>query len=1383
MYVVGIGASAGGIEALKVLLKGLSPDENATYIIAQHISPTHVSLLADILSRFTRLKILNASHGIEPLKGHIYITPPNHHVILKGNLIQLIDASDLPSPKPSINRLFESLAESYSAKAIGVVLSGTGSDGASGLMAIRLAGGITIAQEPTTTEYSAMPLSAIESGAADLTLPVEEIPTVIKSANQMIQVDADSKLWNTKYQYLINFINETGNIDLSQYKQSSLKRRIDRRMAIHQIQTIDDYLSLLKTNEDEIKQFIKDIFISVTDFFRDLTAFDALAEVIEAKVAKRPMNDPFRIWVPGCATGEEAYSYAILLEELKRKHHLNFSYQIFATDISEPALNLARTGRYNNRITETIPEDLIHRYFFEENHHYSVQKFLKENILFSKHDLIKDPPFSKIDLVSCRNVLIYFNTALQEQVLMVFNFSLKSNGLLFLGQSESAQKYNGLFQELNNSAKIYRKVDGLNTAPLRMFSGVPMQMGAEHIVASVPMSSREKRNRFLEQIKQSVFDFIAPAFVVIDENNQVVYRSEASSEYLESPSGFSSHHLIENIRAEFSGSLRSLLYRYREQFLGDMSPDEHFSMNKTVSVRKEGNSEFIRITLVPFTNNQTVVFFEKLGIHFSKSPQALVKEVASEEDQTVIYALNDELISTRESLQTLIEELETSNEELQATNEEMMSTNEELQATNEELQTSNEELQSSNEELQTVNDELALKNSELNQLNTQLKRIDKALGIPIIQLDNDFRIEYCNRHIESLMESGAVRIGDHVGMFPWLHKKYKSIQKLLEKTQPASEVIREEVTIKGRIYDVRFIPFWQEGEKNGMVLMFHDVSQVMNDKHLAEKQLNIAINSLQALGDAIIRTDHNGIINFMNPVAETTLEYSRDQACGIALNKVLKVFDRSDEHHSLSFEVMQVLETNQPFKTKHAVTLTCRSGREKLVELVSTPYYLEDNSQGVIILLRDVTEKEQLIEDHEWRATHDPLTSSINRQFTEHQLHRCIEKVAFKSEPCTFMFIDLDKFKIINDTAGHEAGDEALKHVIHLIRKNLRHRDQLGRLGGDEFGLILEGTQALDATDIAEKLITEISARPFEWKNKTYQLGFSIGILALPAGELIDMHELLKDADQAMYLAKQNGGNQYVVYDKSKPFFQNANQKSEVIMRVQNGLQNQAFILALQPIKACSKSKHSGYECLMRFQDEEGHLMPDQIIPVAERYGLIKAVDLQMAELAFAHIAKQTSECFFTINLSAHSFIDFKTAERLIELANDYKVDLSKVVFEITESASISHFDEANSFIAQFKPHGAKIYLDDFGSGFSTFSYLKKLQVDGIKIDGQFIQNLKDNPLDQIMVRSIIEITKKMSLESVAEFVEDTETEQMLLEMGIDFVQGYLIEKPFLVDK
>lgn len=1381
MYMVGIGASAGGIEALKVLLKGLSPDENATYIIAQHISPTHVSMLADILSRFTRLKILNASHGLQPLKGHIYITPPNHHVVLKDSMIHLIDASDLPSPKPSINRLFESLAESYGARAIGVVLSGTGSDGASGLMAIRLAGGITIAQEPTTTEYSAMPLSAIESGAADLTLPVEEIPTVIKSANQMIQVDADSKLWNTKYQYLINFINETANIDLSQYKQSSLKRRIDRRMAIHQIHTIDEYLTLLKTNEEEIKQFIKDIFISVTDFFRDITAFDALAEVIQTKVSKRPMNDPFRIWIPGCATGEEAYSYAILLEELKRKHHLNFSYQIFATDISEPALNMARTGRYNNRITDTVPEDLINRYFFEDNHSFSVQKFLKENILFSKHDLIKDPPFSKIDLVSCRNVLIYFNTALQEQVLMVFNFALKSNGLLFLGQSESAQKYTGLFQELNNAAKVYRKVDGLNTAPLRMFSGVPMQMGAEHIVASVPMSSRDKKRRFMDEIKQSVFDFLAPAFVVVDENNQVVYRSEACSDYLITPSGFSSNHLIENIRSEFSGSLRSLLYRYREQFLGEITPDDQFSMNKTVSVRKEESSEFIRITLVPFTHNQTVVFFEKLGIHFSKSPQALAKEIASEEDQTVIYALNDELISTRESLQTLIEELETSNEELQATNEEMMSTNEELQATNEELQTSNEELQSSNEELQTVNDELALKNNELNQLNTQLKRIDQALGIPIIQLDNEFRIEYCNRHIEALMENGAVRIGDHVGMFPWLHKKYKSIQKLLEHTNPSSEVIREEVTINNHIYEVRFIPFWQEGEKNGMVLMFHDVSQILDDKHLAEQQLNVAIHSLQALGDAIIRTDHNGIINFVNPVAETLLAQSKEQACGQALNKVLKVFERN-ENHSLSFEVMQVLETGKPFKTGRAVTLQCKNGREKLVELVSTPYYSDDDSQGVIILLRDVTAKEQLIEDHEWRATHDPLTSSINRQFTEQQLQRCIEKVAFKSEPCAFMFIDLDKFKIINDTAGHDVGDEALKHVIHLIRKNLRHRDQLGRLGGDEFGLILEGTQTLDAIDVAEKLIAEISTQPFEWKNKTYQLGFSIGIVALPAGELIDMHELLKDADQAMYLAKQNGGNQYVVYDKAKPFFQNVNQQSQVILRIQNGLQSDAFRLALQPLQSCSQARHSGYECLMRFEDAEGHLMPDQIIPVAERYGLIKLIDLSMAELAFAYIAQQSTECFFTINLSAHSFIDFKTAEHLIKLAKNYQIDMKKVVFEITESASITHFDEANSFIAQFKPLGAKIYLDDFGSGFSSFSYLKKLRVDGIKIDGQFIQSLKDNPLDQIMVRSMIEIAQQMELESVAEFVEDTETQKLLEQMGIDFVQGYLIKKPFLVE-
>ena len=1392
MYYVGIGASAGGIEALKRLLKGLSSRENATYIIAQHISPTHTSMLTEILARFTELKVVSVDDHTQPKPGTLYVTPPNYHVVLEAGYLTLLDATDRPSPKPSINLLFESLAQHAGQHAVGMILSGTGSDGASGLMAIRTAGGITIAQEPATSEYNSMPLSAIESGAADLTLPIEEMPQVIRSANQLVRKDPQDAEWGPDYKKLMTLVNDIANVDLTQYKRSSLKRRIDRRMAIHQVHSISDYLSLLQVHPEEINEFVKDVFISVTDFFRDQAAFNQLTQLLEKRIPHLTQPAHFRIWVPGCASGEEAYTLAIILEEIKRTTHIGFDYQIFATDISEKALSAARTGIFSKKIEDKIPTGLLNRYFEPTTLGYKVTAALKESLLFSRHDLIKDPPFSRIDLITCRNVLIYFNQALQEQVLMVFNFALKPNGLLFLGQSESANKFTGLFVEQDAKARIYQKVEGLSALPIRLFNHpLSNNPALPHTNLNAPpgkQSSKEKRQRLIEKIEQTLFQSLAPDYLVIDQDNQLVFRSEKAGIYLNTPSGFMNLDILDNLNEDISPGLRSLIYRFRQKETANAALDPATEgLNKTLSMQQGDQFQFIKVSITPlafYDQQYLVILFQPLGIEYNHNATqnathtASAKTQTDAQDDTVVQALNDELNSTRESLQTVIEELETTNEELQASNEEMMSTNEELQATNEEMQTSNEELQSSNEELQTVNDELSIKNNQLDRFNTQLKRIEAALDTPILQLDAHHRVEYISEAFHQLFPEQSLQEGASIRHLSFLGITSRWLDQLIHDSQASRPLPKHPLKVGDLHFQLKFTPYFEQNQPNGMVIQLQDITHLAQAKQHTESQLHIALSTLEAIGDAVIRTDANGLINLFNPVAESITGFSAQEAMGQHLQKILRVYDRTDPHHSAVFQALSVLEDGQHYQTRQALILHTQKEKRCMVELTSSPYQDADNT-GAVIVFRDVTDREQLIDENEWQATHDTLTGLFNRQFSENMIEKCLERAAFKSEACAFLFIDLDKFKIINDSAGHAAGDQALKFTVDTLSSQLRNRDAFCRLGGDEFGIILHAISLTDATRVARKLINTMQKNPFYWQEKPYYLGLSIGICAVDAGEQCDLQTLLKNSDQAMYQAKKLGGDDYVVYEQDNPQFASGDAITHMIHRLQQGLEHDHFYLVEQTIVTTQPEGPPGVEMLLRFEDPEGSLMPADMIPVAERYGMIRLIDLQVVDLAFAHIAKDPDpKHFYSINLSSITLAYPAIARHIIEVGEKHAIDFSKVVFEITESASIEQFDLVNAFIQNVKSKGARIFLDDFGTGFSSFDLLKNLALDGIKIDGQFIKQLDEHPFDQTVVKTIIELATQMEIETIAEFVETETVAQQLKTLGIHWLQGYHFGRP-----
>ena len=720
-FVVGIGASAGGLEALREFCAELNPGHKITYIIAQHLSPSHTSMLVDLIRRECKLTVNDAKDGVTPEPSNIYITPPNRDIELIEGKISLSEARSGPGPKPDINRFFNSLATDQAANSIGVILSGTGSDGAKGMIKIKSEAGITMAQDPTTAKYDGMPLAAIQSDSADLILRPEEIAQTIQNLEKSNLHEGPiihSGTEDTYSEIISMVLRETG-INLFHYKKNSTQRRIRRRMAICNISTIEDYLGYLNENQKEVHDLARDAFINVTSFYRDPKAFTELNKHLKTLLDKGVDAEGFRVWVPGCSSGEEAYTLAIMIEEYQRKHDLRINYRVFASDISEEPLKKARLATYPGDSLSDVSDAIVKRYFEDTANGYRVIRRVRENVVFTSLDLIRDAPFSKLDLISCRNLLIYFDNELQGRVFDIFHYALKSTGLLFLGMSENISQGEKLFSTLSSKYHVYswQDVPGHRNQLPQVISSISR---------TVPLpgaSAKSSQLKTLEGIEERLYRLLssqyAPTTIVINQHNEMMFNSGDLGDLINMKAGPVSLDILNLVNAELRAALKALIYKARRQ---TSSSTDGFA-RVVVPVSDEKHYEIVATSFDPNRPNWLSVSFLKRS---DDGKVALPKLTPAEEDEEMLMTLEHELLSTRESLQTVVEELETSNEELQATNEELQSSNEEFQSTNEELQTTNEELQSSNEELLTLNDELQEKSLQYVELNSELEIFNGA---------------------------------------------------------------------------------------------------------------------------------------------------------------------------------------------------------------------------------------------------------------------------------------------------------------------------------------------------------------------------------------------------------------------------------------------------------------------------------------------------------------------------------------------------------------------------------------------------------------------------------------------------------------------------------
>lgn len=743
--IVALGASAGGLEAFQHFFKAIPIDCNLAYILISHLAADHVSLLPEIIQKITKIRVQQASDGMVIEPNNVYVIPPGKNISVHDGVLKLEALKKHKGLNLVIDMFFTSLAKDQGSNAVAIILSGTGSDGSKGIKAIKDAGGMVMVQDADTAMHDGMPRSAIATRLVDYVLPVEEMPKqIIKYIQHALNLSnlPTSNLEvvsPASLQKILNLIKSNTGHDFSFYKENTIRRRIERRMTLQQLSDVEEYVNYLQGSELEVNVLFKELLIGVTCFFRNPTAFEALSnKYLPQLLSDKSENYTIRVWVAACSTGEEAYSIAIMLHECLKKIKRNCNVQIFATDLDEQAIEIARLGVYPEAILADVTVDRINRYFsIDDDGQYRVKKFIREMIVFAPQNIIKDPPFTKLDLLSCRNLLIYFNSELQKKIFPIFNYSLKNDGILFLGSSESIVQDQTLFSVLDKKWKLYTpNQPNKHIVPLIEWPLTPASL--ESIKSDKTMVDMQTSDRNAIELVESILHRSnTPPCAIIDQSKSVLYIHGKTGRYLEPAEGKVTNNIIEMARTGIKSSLISGITKVAQH-----KQEVIFS---NLRINNNSHSVILDLIITPMLEytgmkDLMMITFEEKKSTDSQSLITSPKKKNRKVNEATIHELEQELLDSKHALQTTIEELETSNEDLKSTNEELQSTNEELQSTNEELETSKEELQSLNEESATVNADLQSRVEELSQTSDDLKNLLDSTNIATLFLDAELCI-------------------------------------------------------------------------------------------------------------------------------------------------------------------------------------------------------------------------------------------------------------------------------------------------------------------------------------------------------------------------------------------------------------------------------------------------------------------------------------------------------------------------------------------------------------------------------------------------------------------------------------------------------------------
>ena len=827
MFLIGIGASAGGLEAIRELLKNAPAEVPGAYVVVQHMSPKHKSLLRSLIDRETHLKVVDLESGMQPQENAVYVTPPRNDVVYQDGKLFLVEPStSVASPKPSVDRFFVSLAEGAGTHAIGIILSGTGSDGAYGVQAIRGAGGTTFAQHEKTAKYDGMPLAAVNTGCVDLVMAPDEIGQHLAKLPGSLQMTGQLELSNETpdlLQELFHILHARCNVDFREYKATTVQRRIERRMAARGLADLAAYVRRCRMEPEEVDALFRDLLISVTRFFRDKTEFESLREYIVALLNART-EGPLRIWVAGCATGEEAYSIAMMVGDiLGGPHHLDKSnVQIFATDIDENALGMARSGRYPIAALNDVPKEMVEQYFKIEGDSVCVKRMLRDVVLFSYHNICQDAPFLRLDLVCCRNLLIYFDTNLQDRVLSRLHYALNPTGLLFLGVAESVTVSSDLFRKTAADLNLFsrRIVANMDYAA----RGRRGQVTVDGISTRTGRKSKQEEDSADITMFESLARGFAKNAMLFNGNFNVLRVYGEMTRYITLGEGA-------NPKMDCNILIKPLAVEARVLITSALSKGER----QAGAIRRinEDPGHTVQLEAIPLVSDSlneplVLVTFQRQG-----EPKDLHKSdtLANAADADRISALQQELDSAQLVLHQTIEELQSSNEEMQATNEELL-------ALNEELETSNEELQSTNEELVTVNEELQIATSEMALLSEEQDAILESIGLPVLVVDAALQVNKASRAAMSYFRLRTPLERPHISQCA-LPPGFPILAEVVDRCLTEGKMLEENIETSTPRLTLRCSPFTNaQGQIRGVILIClepHDGHRVdLELRHLYE---------------------------------------------------------------------------------------------------------------------------------------------------------------------------------------------------------------------------------------------------------------------------------------------------------------------------------------------------------------------------------------------------------------------------------------------------------------------------------------------------------------------------------------------------------------------
>ncbi|WP_299754886.1 chemotaxis protein CheB [uncultured Pontibacter sp.] len=941
-YLIGIGASAGGLEAIHLLFDHFPNNSSYSFVIIQHLSPDHKSLMAELLSKHTQMQVQEAENDMYTRPNCIYVLPSGKQLTIEHGRLRLEDKARSREPNFAIDLFFESMAKSRGKLAIGIVLSGTGTDGTKGVKAIKNAGGMVVVQDPATAKFDGMPRSAIDAGAVDFVLAPENMPQEIIEYTRKIPlvkslIEQNEQKEEQVLKEILDLVCTHTQTDFTNYKEATLNRRIRKRMDHLQVKDMAAYLNYLHENPAEIKKLCQEFFINVTNFFRDPEAFEVLEqEIIPRILSGKAENEPVKVWVAACSTGEEVYAIAILFQEAFDKLGREPNVKLFATDIDQQAITLASKGNYPLSITKHVSSERLEKYFLQKGNRYIVKDEIRKLVVFAQHDLQKDPPYSRIDLATCRNMLIYLNQDLQNKVLALFPYALNLGGYLFLGSSEHIGAMKSYFYEENRKWKIFRKI--------KESTGIKQSYGITDYTSNNSQSGKMPSHKNLPEVRynDSFMDAVSEDFkmtgLYIDENYQLLHGIGDISRFLKFPDRRLHFNLLKMVPEELAVALSVGVRKALKQ--------DRKVVARQVAVKMGKKEQMVHMSIRPLSldKGQSKVILVLLQEMGEVAPLPKVSDLTYVSDSDYyqqLTSLEMELKEAREGLQLTVQDLSTANEELQSTNEELMSSNEELQS-------SNEEMQSLNEELHTVNSEHQLKIKELQELNEDLDNYIRSSNIGQLFLDHHLVIRKFSPSIEGLINIIDSDLGRPIHHLSH-NLKYSRLREDIQQVNNTSTEIEQEVeTVNGKFYLMRIIPYLKhDGNKDGVVISFVDVTTLKTLTNVVQGVLNSSLNSIMAF--RAVRDEKLELTDFAWTLLNKKTESMVGQSQGELLNTSVLAAMPFLKKSGLYRKFVQVIDTEQAIHIEQQLEI---KGKKTWYEIAAVKM-----GDGVTVTMADITEK------------------------------------------------------------------------------------------------------------------------------------------------------------------------------------------------------------------------------------------------------------------------------------------------------------------------------------------------------------------------------------------------------------------------------------------